>query len=141
MDTFVLVLILGIVLGIIVSILPFVDFLSVLIKIFPANVPSDLEEHKNFVSSNSYQIHKSKWKKIFILVSIVYSIVYCVITILFDNILLGFYGALVVSVVYFGITSNIEYKQRKLLISKIRKQRQSDNTGDGSMIDEDSSLS
>lgn len=119
--TFVLVLILGIILGIIVSILPFVDFLSVLLKIFPANVPSDFEEHKDFVSSNSYQKHKSKWKKIFILVSVVYSIVYCAIVILFDSILFGFYGALVVSVVYLGITSNIEHKHRKLLISNIRK--------------------
>lgn len=138
MDTFVLVLILGIVLGIIVSILPFVDFLSVLVKIFPVNVPFDFEEHKNFVSSNGYRAHKAKWKKIFVLVSVVYSTVYCAIAILFDNILLGFYCALVVSVVYFGITSNIEYERRKILISKTRKQRQSHkiddkNTGDGSV--------
>ena len=123
MDTFafILVLILGIILGIIVSILPFVDFLSVLFKIFPVNMPFDFEEYKDFVSSNSYQKHKSKWKKIFSVVSVIYSIVYCAIVVLFDSILFGFYGAVVVSVVYLGITSNIEHKQRKLLITTNRK--------------------
>lgn len=128
--TFLLVLIFGIILGIIVSILPFVDFLSILLKIFPVNVPSEFEEYRNFVNSNSYLTHKRKWKKIFILVSVVYSIIYCVIVILFDSILFGFYSALVGSAVYFGVTSNIEHKHRKLLISNIRKnsKEQSENT-------------
>lgn len=118
MDSFAFVLVFGVILGVIVSMIPFADFLSILSKIFPANTPSDIKEYESFVNSNSYQRHKSKWKKVYILVSIVYAIVYCVIAILFDNILLGFYIALIASAIYFGIASNIEYKQRKLLISK-----------------------
>lgn len=46
MTTFVFVLIIGVVLGIIVSTLPFVDFLSMLSKIFPNKMPSDYKEYK-----------------------------------------------------------------------------------------------
>ena len=116
--TFALVLILGIILGVIISILPFVDFLSVLLKIFPSLVPSDFKEYKEFVSSKDYKIHKRKWTKIFFLVAIIYSVFYCVIAILFDSVLLGFYCALVVSAIYFGIAGSIEYKQRKLIFNK-----------------------
>ena len=121
MTTFVFVLIIGVVLGIIVSTLPFVDFLSMLSKLFPNKMPSDYKEYKNFVSSKSYQIHKRRWKKIFSWVSVIYAVVYCVITILFESILIGFYSAIVVSAFYVGIASNIECRQRKILIAKIIK--------------------
>ncbi|MBQ8793354.1 MAG: hypothetical protein IJZ63_01250 [Clostridia bacterium] len=134
---FVFVLILGISLGIIVSILSFVDLLSMLSIIFPDNMPSDFKEHKDFVSSKSYQIHKRRWKKTFIWVSVVYAVVYCVIAMLFDSILIGFYSAIVVSAFYLGIASNIEHKHRKLLICKFRREKTVDdstnNTGDGSL--------
>lgn len=116
--TFFAVLILGIILLIIVSIISFVDFLCLLSKIIPLKMPSDFKKHKEFVSSDSYHMHKRKWIKIFAFVSVPYAITYCLISILFDSILIGFYSALVVSIIYLGITSNIEHKQKKALISK-----------------------
>ena len=121
MNTYFWALIGGVILWTSLSMIPFIDFLSILIKIFPANAPSDIKAHENLVNSGSYKRHKSKWKKIFILVPVVYAASYCVIAVLFKSSLSAFYAACIVSGLYFGIASNIEYKQRKLLISKSQK--------------------
>ncbi|MBR6503220.1 MAG: hypothetical protein IKT42_07250 [Clostridia bacterium] len=119
---FVLVLILGISMHIMVSMLSFIDFLSIVSKIFPNKVSSDFKEHKNFISSNLYKIHKRKWRKIFFWSAVVYAAIYSGVTILFDSILVGFYSAIIVSALCFGILSNIEYKQRKTMIFKFRSE-------------------
>lgn len=110
---FILILILGITICIALAYIFFVDFLKLLLKFPFLNEPKGYNDYKKLRESDKYKHHKKKWRRIFILLSIVYATSYIIISIVFQNILFGFFAAVIALTISYGIASGKESKERK----------------------------
>jgi len=119
LTTFIWILILGILLCACVSYLSFIDFLGILLKIIPLKNPKGYDEYKELMDSEQYKTHKIKWRKIYLLNSFVYAIVYIVSVVITQNILAGFFIGVFAVVIGIGVASNLEVKQRRKIQKEI----------------------
>lgn len=117
-SVFLFILIFGEIICVLSALLPFVDYVSILVKISKTHMPKGYDKHKKLMQSIEYQTHKKKWIKTYLLLSIVFIISYLVLYFLFNNVSLSLYSALILYAITYGIANNLEARQRKTLENK-----------------------
>ena len=80
---FIIYLLLGSFIMIIIPIVYFSDSVTLLLKIFPFLQKKDYQKYIFFTHSLEYKSHKKKWRKTFLLISLLYLEIYVIIYILF----------------------------------------------------------
>lgn len=98
-----------------------VNLERILMKYYPKNGIAGENRAVYLMKNESYVQHKKRWRKIYISLIPVYVISYILIAITMDNLLIAFLGGLTVLFVCYGIMSNKELVDRKMLIKEIEQ--------------------
>ena len=117
--TYISLLILGILWCVSVSYVSFIDFLNILLKILPLKNPKGYDEYKALIDSEKYKKHKNKWRKIYLLNSLIYVVVFTLILVITQSALLSFLAGILATIIGFGVFGNFENKQKQIIQKEI----------------------
>lgn len=111
----------GMLLCICIACLSFVDYVGLLLRIFPLRKPRDYGKHQALMKSAPYKKHKRKWRRLFCCNALVYAVIYVVAACITRQTLCGFLLGLFGAVIGIGIMGNAEVKQKRKLEQQIQK--------------------
>jgi hypothetical protein len=97
----------------------FIDFLNILLKILPLKNPKGYDEYKALIDSEKYKKHKNKWRKIYLLNSLIYVVVFTLILVITQSALLSFLAGILATIIGFGVFGNFENKQKQIIQKEI----------------------
>lgn len=110
---FIALLCIGMLLCVLVAYLSFVDYIGVFVKIFPSMQPKDYAEYNTLVKSTAYKKHKQKWRRIFSLSTLIYALIYVLLSIVMHNTVYGFLLGLWGAAVSIGVMEYFANKEKK----------------------------
>lgn len=110
-------LLIGIFICILASIIPFIDCVSIIFS-FTKLKPKDYDNYLSRINSLQYKEHKKKWRRIYLVLSLIFVVLYFLIWMFLQNILKSFYGAIICYSIIYGIVNNSEYKTRRRIEAK-----------------------
>ena len=95
--------------------------------LFPKKTTKEIEEDRRIRSNIKYKNHKKKWRLIFLINYPVYIIAWFMFIIVFGDLMVSYFGALIILCVSFGIFSKKETNAKNIVIKEINSEYNSEN--------------
>lgn len=119
----------GMLLCICIACLSFVDYVGLLLRIFPLQKPRDYGKYQSLIKSEPYKKHKQKWQRLFACNALVYAVIYAAAAWITRQPLCGFLLGLFGAAIAIGVMGNVEVKQKRKLEQQLKKQTVSEDKG------------
>ena len=118
-ESFLFALFTGIFLIIVIAHVYFIDYIGILLKIFPKRRPRGIEKEEKLQKSPLYKKHKRKWRALYSLNSLVYTAVFTAAAFIIRNMLISFFLGFIAIAISWYKMFKLEQNQLHLIKTEI----------------------